>query len=44
MREEPIVCNPLAGYVTAVEVVSAKYFRKSVKKGHFAEAFVMMVE
>ena len=39
-----MLCNPLADFVMFMDVVSAESFRKSLKKGQYAEAFAIMVE
>ena len=37
------MCNPLANHITIIDIVSAKQFRKGVKKGMFAEAYTINV-
>ena len=39
-----MLCNPLADFVTVMDIVSAKSFRKGLKKGQYAEAFAILVE
>ena len=42
--EKSVVCNPIADYVTVIEIVTAKQFCKSVKKKQFEDIFSVVIE